>query len=372
MIPYMLLISIPALFMFVAPDRTSGSLKIRIGSPFDEFIKKHNLVIPVFFIAFMLLLMLRDESIGRDLPNYKMYFEIYPRQSMQYYDLFRSESLFRLYNWLIGQFTDNFQIYLAITSFLTVLPFALLYRRERQFGYMQIIVFVGMSTFVVMFSAIRQIMAMAIGVLAYHFVKEKKWVAYLLCVVIAFGFHHSAFMLLFYYPLYHVTFKKKHLWIIVPVVGIVFFFNRPIFNLINIALMDYDEKYTVPMTSTGAYMSLILFVLFAVFCYLIPDESKMDREVIGLRNFLLMAVLLQCFSPLHTLAMRLNYYFIIFIPIVLAKVLTIPSRPFAAVAKWGHVIITVYFTFDFVYKTYISAITGVSALDTIPYVPFWA
>ena len=43
----------------------------------------------------------------------------------------------------------------------------------------------------------------------------------------------------------------------------------------------------------------------------------MTKEDFGLRNILVLAVILQIFSMAHILAMRMNYYFIIFIPTAL-------------------------------------------------------
>ncbi len=97
----------------------------------------------------------------------------------------------------------------------------------------------------------------------------------------------------------------------------------------------------------------------------------MDDELFGLRNFLLLAVVLQCFAPIHPLAMRLNYYYILFIPMTMARLIDIPKSSMKRIAKLASVMIALYFTYDFLSKTYQSYITGISALDTIPYKFFW-
>ena len=371
MFPYILLLLIPTFFAFVAFDRTEKPVKIRIGMPRNQLIFENNLLIPVFFIMLLALLMVRDETIGRDIVSYKFYFEVYSQQNPKYFDLFRTESLFRMYCWIIGRFTDDIQVFIAITAVASVVPLALVYNRERKFGYMQMVIFVSMSTFPILFSTFRQILSMAVGMLAYDFVRKKNLIGFLVCVVIAFGFHHSAFMLLFYYPLYHVQLRKKHLFVIVPLVAAIFVWNRPVFSMLNAFIAEYDDTYAAMSGSTGAYMMIILFLVFSVFSFIIPDEKKLDGETIGLRNFLLMAVVLQMFAPLHPLAMRLNYYYIIFIPIILAKVMAIPAPQFRRVIPWAKVILSLYFTYDFLYKTYVSYVTKTSPLDTIPYIPFW-
>ena len=77
-------------------------------------------------------------------------------------------------------------------------------------------------------------------------------------------------------------------------------------------LLARFSGYDASITQTGAFTMLMLFVMFAVFAFLVPDDATLDAETIGLRNFLLLSIVLQMFAPLHTLAMRMNYYYIIF------------------------------------------------------------
>ncbi len=369
MIPYFLLLLIPAVFCFVAIKKSDNKRILCIGN--NEFIKKNNLAIIIFFLLFFLLLALRNESVGRDIKNYHNIFDHTIRLSFNEMDLFQSEALFQMYNWLIGRFTSNYQLYLAITASLTLIPIAHLYNKNVGHNYLKIVLFVNMSVFVMIISGIRQSMAMAVGVLAYHFVQKKKWLPFLLTVLIALWIHHSAFMLLFYYPLYHLSFKKKHLLLIVPAVGVTFLLNQQIFGILNHLLASYMDGYAMEVTSSGAITMIILFVLFGAFSYLIPDEEQLDRETIGLRNFLVFAIFLQCFAPVHPLAMRLNYYFILFIPLLLPKVLEKTAPRFCQVARLGEVVLSVFFTVYFIYTVYMGSTTGNSPLNAYPYVPFW-
>ena len=101
------------------------------------------------------------------------------------------------------------------------------------------------------------------------------------------------------------------------------------------------------------------------------DETKMDKEMFGLRNILIFSMVLQSFASLHTLAMRVNYYYMIFIPIIVARVIDIPKERYKQVAKLGGVLITLFLLLYFFYNIYISYKTGVSALNTVPYKFFW-
>ncbi len=116
---------------------------------------------------------------------------------------------------------------------------------------------------------------------------------------------------------------------------------------------------------------LIVFAAFLAFSYWIGDETQMDDEIFALRNILMFAVILQCFAPLHTLAMRMGYYFIIFIPVAIGKVLTAPKKHMQNIAKIGEIAIIIFFTLYFCYTVTTEYISGDSVLNTVPYVPFW-
>ena len=153
---------------------------------------------------------------------------------------------------------------------------------------------------------------------------------------------------------------------------LVYIFNRPIFNTAT-AILNYifGEDYSAVATDTGAYTMLILYILFAIFSYVIPDESLMNKETLGLRNFLLMAVVIQCFAPLHTLAMRMNYYFILFIPMLIPKIIKCSKQSLKQVAYLSNWVLSGYLLVYYLDKLYTSCTTGVSSLGTYPYRFFW-
>lgn len=372
MVPYILLIFLSFIFCFVSIKKETNERNRVIIIGDTNYIKNNNLAIPIYFFIYFLLLSLRHTSVGNDTLGYqKLFLEF---SSINFSNVFSvdTDPLYALLNWTVMQFTDNFQVFLVICSVITVFPLAYVYSKDREYSFFKIILFSTLTPYVMMFSGVRQSIAISIGMIAYIFVKNKKLIFFILAVIVATGFHHSAFVLLFMYPLYHTTFKKKDLIYIVPIILGIFIFNKPIFSYLTNFLSRFSDEYTdVTITDTGAIGSLVLFIAFAVFCYVIPDEEKMNRECIGLRNLLLFSVILQCFTPLHSLAMRLNYYYIIFIPMIVTNVLTVQRAAYRQIALWGSRIMTLFFTFDFLYTLYTSYTTGISTLNTIPYKFFW-
>ena len=93
-----------------------------------------------------------------------------------------------------------------------------------------IVLFCIMSTFVMMFSGIRQMLAIGLGFIAYDFTRKRKLMPFVLICLLALTVHTSAFMLLFMYPLYHARITRKSLMFLVPILAALFAFNQQIFG----------------------------------------------------------------------------------------------------------------------------------------------
>lgn len=375
MLPYVLLMFVPLVFSFLSFSSSfteyNGKWSVSLGK--NKEILEHSCLIPVFFMILIVLLALRDVSTGIDLENYRHYFYVHSAAELSYViENSENDVLFWLLTWLIGQVTNSYQIYLTVIALLSVVPIAIVYSQDRRHGFLKVLLFMNMSTFVMLFSGLRQAVAIALGVVAFECAKKKQFFRFLLVALIALGMHHSAFVIFAFYPLYHITFKRKHLWFVIPSILLVFIFNKPIFTWATVFMSRFfGDKYMTVSEETGAYTMLILFILFAIFAYIIPDEKKMDKEMLGLRNMLLFAVLLQCFAPIHMLAMRLNYYFIIFIPILIPKLLTVVKPNIKDVAVVAKVVLVVFFTLYYLTTAYIACQTDGGSLNTYPYIPFW-
>lgn len=374
MLPYVILMFAPLLLYQISLTKDDKSNRegwfISIGK--EPRILNNSLIVPAFFLLLILLLSCRSEMVGRDLLIYKDKFETAAIYSFRSTLKVEEDTLFGVMNWVIRQFTDSFQVYLTIVALITVLPIAMIYSDDKQYGFLKIVLFMNMSVFIMIFSGLRQSLAISIGMIAYKYVKEKKPLRFLLFALIAWGFHHTGFMILLYYPLYHLRLQKNQLWFAIPFVATIFAFNKQIFGwLTDVASSVFGDRYDVEVQETGAYLMIILFVLFTIAAFFFPDEEKMDDETVGLRNFLLMTVLLQCFAPVHNLAMRMNYYFIVFVPITVPKVLKYSKDNIKDVAKIAKIVIVGFFVSYYLYTTYVSCKTGISTLGTYPYIPFW-
>ena len=93
----------------------------------------------------------------------------------------------------------------------------------------------------------------------------------------------------------------------------------------------------------------------------------MDESFIGLRNLLLLATFIQVFASINTIVMRLNYYVLVFLPILIPKVKINCKREFKRISYVAELVMMVFFTFYFFYNGY----TGADILNIYPYIPMW-
>ena len=355
MTPYFLLLGLPAIFSLFQEKKSAEK-------------KASVFALDVFFLIFLIILSLRGVQCGIDLKNYQYFFR--QVQSVGFIDLFSRylEPGYFVLAKIVQIFTQNFQVLIALISFLTVIPLWKFYRKETPSAYLTLILFATVAPFTVYFSGLRQILAVTLGIPAYYYTRQKKLVQFVLIVALAYVCHQSALLLFMIYPVYHIKLNKNTFYFAVPALLTVVFFGKEIFKMLLPLLGErYIQRYS-DVTSTGAYTVLILMFIFALYAYIIPDEKTLDAETLGLRNILLLCVAIQSFAPVNTIAMRMNYYFLIFLPILIPKIAKAAKPNYKKLASMSVVIMNLVFTAWFFYNAY----RGGDALNVFPYIPFWS
>ena len=357
MVPYILLIALPVLVRAI-------SNKYRFISGKKLLYETQVASIDVFMIIFLVLLALRGISCGSDTRQYQNLFNEYRTQNFS--QLLRSydhEFGYKILNRIVGVLTGNYQVLLVITSLMCVCPLWYFYKKESESQLLTIALFLAVAPYTMYFSGIRQAVAISLGIPAWYAAKNKKLWRLIAIIILAMQFHSSAFMLLLLYPVYHAKITKKWLWFVVPCMVALFFFRTPIFStLVAFLREDYGAA-----TETGATTILLLLILFALYAYILPADCDLDKDTVAMRNMLLLSIVIQFFAMLHPLSMRMNYYFLIFIPILIPKIANRSKKQFTQIARLSVIVMTVYFMYYFIN----SVITDKDSLNIFPYIPFW-
>lgn len=358
MIPYFLLLAIPLILSFI-------STKYRVTVDRRLLFETQSACIDVFMIIFLFLLAFRGLQCGVDTKQYLRMFNQYGSNSItEIFTNYQNEYAFKLLNKLVRTATSNFQVMLIITSVLCVAPLWFFYQHESEDQRLTVALFLSVAPFVMYFSGIKQAIAMSMGIPAWYAAKNKKLILFLLLVILSQQLHASAVVLFVIYPLYHAQITPKWLWFVVPCMALVFFFRQPVFNFL---LRFLWEEYSLT-DETGATTILMLLIIFAIYSYVLTDENLMDKDTMAMRNILLLSIVIQIFAMLHPLSMRMNYYFLIFVPILIPKIAARSKVQYVQIAKLSKIIMTAYFVYYFINKV----IKDIDPLHIFPYIPFWA
>lgn len=329
------------------------SLTLMVHLFFERISLRKNsitkITIAVFFLGYFFLLCTRDISVGVDTMGYV---KTYRMLSGMYF-----ESMFN-YSQLEGGFVcleaflsflgGGERVLLCVVATLIVFPVMYLYQHEAEEPLICISFFLISLLFEMFFSGMRQSIAIACCVPAFYFAKRRQLIPFLLMIGLACSFHMSAVVAIAIYPVYHAKITKKWLWFIIPAFAGIYFFRDTLLTYFFLLAGDeYSYRYAYLNSESSQVGLMILFLLLSVYSYVMTDDKLMTDEDRGLRNILLLAAGVHLFTPLNPVISRINYYFILFIPLILSR---IPSKCYAIskpVANLANIVMIFFFIFYF-------------------------
>ena len=366
MIPYLILILFPVLFplVYYRPKRGGASL---LTEGLVE--KRTEMAVALFFLGLFAMLALRDITVGIDLVEYKKIFVECGKTSFTGLSKLRWEIGYTIFNKLCYTISKEYRILLIAVAIITIVPIYQLYSREKKNSFLLIVLFVNMPCFVIVFSGLRQAIAVSIGVIAYMAIEEKKHFRGVLLILLASTFHMSAFILLLLFPAFYWKIKVRDLIYIIPAMAAIYVVRKPLLSFIISFLPEKYIEFYGEIRDTGAYGMMILFLIFSAFSFVVLNEESMTQSDYCMRNILLIATVLQLFVPIHGLIQRASYYFLIFVPVALLTVVRVPSRQWKEISNIAIVIMSGFF---FIFFFYTAIFSDNNLLDVFPYKFFWS
>jgi len=330
-----------------------------------EYKKARNWFCVLSFFAVFLLVGLRHPFMGADLRygssvGYLSMFvrgakaswqEIFTQKDIYYY-----EKGYTLFTKLISFISDDHQFFIAICAAMCLIPVWYTIYKESVQPDLSVYIFLGLPAFSMLFSGIRQAIAIALCAAALLWIIRKKPVWFVLTVALAATFHKSAAVFLVAYPVYHLKLNKPLRWCSCAVPGLVYIFRQPLFALAG----KVYSAYAVP-DYNGSYRLFAVFYLVYLFCCIFSDERK---EIAGLKNLFLGACCVQALAGMHSVVMRMGYYFTI--PLMLLLPLVVGTMKNRKLAVFFQVIISICFITFSIY----SLRTG-GWSRSYPYYAFW-
>ena len=358
MFGYIILIGVPLIWHIICMLMNVKKKNIR------------NISVILFFTILILLLGLRDISVGTDTKNYIYYYELIGRAPFDKIFVVTEtlsssmEHGFVLLMRLFYMAKAPFNLFLLFCAFVSLFPLMILCYKQSDNPLLVILLFACVSPFTMYFSGIRQAMTMGIGVVAFYFSSKKKLFWFYLTIALSFFIHKTAIALIVLYPLLHLKILKKHLVFVFALSLIILLFGETILKMLLPLLGNYG-KYRI--MSTGAYRMILLLFIFVVFCFFIPEEKTASTMFYCLRNVLCLCLVLQCFSRHSFVATRVMYFFGIFVPLAIDKSIACSRKQYKSFSDLASISMIAFFFIYFFADTFF----GNDGLNIFPYVPFW-
>ena len=276
--------------------------------------KKNMLLCGVFFILIFLILALRHPSMGIDLGygtsyGYLSSFSYLSRLPIKELIMLNGylnyEMGYILLNRLIGVVSNDQQFFLACCAFISLLPVSYVIWKKSDNICLSYFIYLGLPVFLLLFSGIRQSIAIGLCFYSIIYIQEKKLFKFVAIIIIATLFHSSAIIFLISYPLYYLKVSLKKRLVSIIVIPIVYVFRTPIFMFLGSFLKD-----NIQIDNNGSIKLLFLLIIIYLFCTIF---TRWSEEKNGYLNLFYCACLCQVFANVYSISLRIGYYFIIFL-----------------------------------------------------------
>lgn len=274
------------------------------------------------FILIFLLFALRHQSMGVDLnylssTGYLGSFDelsSYSWREVLQIDKFQNyEKGYIIFNKLIGSITKSRQIFMAVVAFISIFPVYRLIRKRSTSSGFSYVIYMGIPLFTLLFSGIRQSIAIGFCAYAYIFITEKKLIKFILAVLFASVFHVTALVFLVAYPLYYIRINNKLRFYSVISIPIIYLLRHKIFDFV----IRFSDKI-IEVDNNNSFVLLVVFALIYMFAVAMSNKENGQN---GFLNIFYVACLCQTLGGVSSVIVRLGYYFLLSIIILLPNVI---------------------------------------------------
>lgn len=232
-------------------------------------------------------------------------------------------------NHFITLFSQQAYVYFGILALCVLLPIWLFIHKYSRNILISILSFVCLMYMFNAVNIVRQFLALAIILMSFSFVTERKFWLFLICVLLACLFHHSAILCISLYWLYTMKASAKNVGILL--LGSVLIFIG--FDQLASVYVSLDMSYSGYMTAAAQHarlsgvirLMLNFIIMSAALCSLkhtpshILEKAKINMNFLALCSCVSTSAALLSLQAYHV--ERIAYYFYIFNIITLPEVL---------------------------------------------------
>lgn len=317
----MLIYNLLLLFILIAGICLCEIKKSKVGNA---------IFLSVTSVAMIVISYIRADTVGIDYKQYETYFKQVHDGGWSFLvssaNGYRVEPGYSLLNYIVSLFTGDVHIYMLVVSIIIITLTAVLLYKYSPIPWIGMFVFASFGFFGNSLSFIRQSIAIAIFLFSIHFLKNKKFVPYLLIILLAATFHKSMVIMIPVYFIAHIKVNWKSLVTYGVVTAGIMALSWPLFNFVT------KYVYQSYATTEGQYYMLgrdwqtaaIPVITMIVILILKDFILRRDSKNIVLVNFSIYSGLLYNMTCQHFLFQRFGMMFftsaILLIPELMASI----------------------------------------------------
>ncbi len=229
-------------------------------------------------LLWVLISGLRSTSIGADTETYRLMFnEVLGTSWKEVIGNFRyylaSEGAkdpgYTLLVKIIQIFTQNYQVYLVVVACVIFIPMGVWIYRYSEDPFISYLIFSALFYSFLAITGIRQSIAMSLVVfIGYGLVKKKKYIRFIILVLIASAIHRGVLIALLYLPLSRLVKSRANIVYMVLAIGLalILFVLRDSYTTLMAGILNF-ERYAIqqegatPYTFTLIYISLLIVTI---------------------------------------------------------------------------------------------------------------
>ncbi len=272
----------------------------------------------IAILLMILLLGFRHPDMGWDLQAYLPIYDEIGMLSWKELLILHSyphfEQGYVLFNKFIYNTWNHYQVLLFVCATISIIPIGYCICKNSKQPLLSIIIYMALPVFLMLFSGLRQAIAIGLTVLAFQCVRNKKLILFILVVLLASLFHKSAICFLVAYPLYYIRLPEKVLiasfFALIPI----WLFSPYIFKF-----LTWLVRSDVEPDNNGAVNLFFIFVAIYGFCICLGNSK--NKLTNGTRNLFFVACAIQALAGQYSLVIRVGYYFMIYLMLLLPEVL---------------------------------------------------
>ena len=305
-------------------------IKFLMGDVSENKSKK-NIYLTICGLCIIFVMGLRDRLSGTQDTN--SYCEIFDRVKLNGVSLIDyisnmkfengilfSEVGFSIYIWTLSRIFSDAQWLLIITAIIMTVCTLKFISKHSEDLTLSLVMFLCLGLFTFNMNGLRQCLAMSICLIAYGFMKEKKFLPFILTVLIAISFHKSALIFAFVYPLAFMKPKWNYiLFFMIALTLFISFADDISFLYDSLTGENYSGGDSF---DSGGYITIAIYLIIITVSLLFNKKWDVNTllplflTVVGMSLYVMRYTSVQIYE-------RISYYFyfytILLLPSVISK-----------------------------------------------------